>query len=154
MENPYQTPSKRSAEHVPKSSSQKQNIRYANLRSAVIDGVKIAIKWVTIIVAPILLLVFLGILGVLVYRGLQFGIWPQYDHSQFWYSIVLLVCGLIAGYLVACFWVCLFGAIVFGIRHIVLGRTSNEETQSDSVVALLAQNAKKPNNDSDNRNHD
>ncbi|GAB5404408.1 MAG: hypothetical protein Aurels2KO_26390 [Aureliella sp.] len=111
MENPYQAP----ATVV---GLEPEHPQYESFVVAAVAGAKTAVRWVTIIVAPILILLFAGMQCVFVYRGMTTGIWPEYATPQFWYSMVVFALMLIAAYLVACFWVGLFSTVLFAIRHL------------------------------------
>ena len=111
MENPYQSP-------LPSSNTESGVPEHASFSHALISGVRTAIRWVTIIVAPILVLVFVGMQIALVYRGLTVGIWPEYSTPQFWFSMIVFALLLLGSYLVACFWGGLFAAVVYSLQHL------------------------------------
>ena len=115
MENPYESPSTSQTNSAPA-------LKFDSVSLAAIAGLRNAIRWVTIIVAPILVLVFVGMQIFFIYRGVTVGIWPEYTAPQFWYSMIVLALLLLASYLVVCFWAGLFSALLFSIRHVHASR--------------------------------
>lgn len=115
MENPYQSP----ATSVDSSAEGEE---YHSFADAAKEGVRTAIRWTAVVVAPILAIVFVGIQVVFVYRGLTVGIWPGYSAPQFWYSMVVLVLLLLGAFVVACSCVGFLAISVYLIRHIMKRR--------------------------------
>ena len=73
-----------------------------------------AIKWVNLIIAPILVLAFVGMLGLLIYRCLSYDYF-DYDGVL---SIGLLFVGLCGAYIACCLWGSLFAMLIYGGRHL------------------------------------
>lgn len=117
MTNPFQSPAQTEVEE--------RSQGWPNLRSACSAGIKFAFRWVSLIVAPLLVAVFVICIGAFAYRAIVQGVWPDFSAPQLYFSIGALALSLMAAYLVACFWVCLAAAAIYGARHLANHRKND-----------------------------
>ena len=87
-----------------------------------------AIKWVNLIIAPILVLAFVGMLGLLIYRCLSYDYF-DYDGVL---SIGLLFVGLCGAYIACCLWGSLFAMLIYGGRH--LASRGSKKLKSNEIA--------------------
>ena len=118
MENPYVPPSQSVAEPDQMAAGLPQT-----LSAALMNGSMVALKWVTIIISPILVMTFIGMLGFFVYRGINDGNWTDITDPEKRWRLLQLAGLLVGAYAVSCFWACLFAAIAFGIRYMFTRRS-------------------------------
>ena len=80
-------------------------------------GIRVAIKWVTRIFAPIVVLGFVAIISLIMYRGLYHDDWALiFDPKQRWLTAQMF--GILPFvYLVPCFWASLFSSLIYCARH-------------------------------------
>ena len=114
MENPYQPPETL----VSSEPRQLPESQYASLGAAAFAGAKMAIRWVTVIVVPISVLLYVLLWLVLIYRALVEGVWPEYDAPQFWFSMAFVAMALIVLYLFICFLVGLYTTLFYSVRYL------------------------------------
>ena len=119
MENPYKPPLQSGVEPDLTSAALPQTFS-----AALSTGTKVALKWVTIIIAPILALTFLGMVAIVAYRGVNDGNWTDITDSEKRWQLLQLVGLLFAAYAVSCFWACLFSAIAYAICYLFTRRSS------------------------------
>ena len=87
------------------------------------------LKWVTIVIAPVLLFLFIGSAGVMIY---QFHRDPQIvNEAEFWPNIIRMPFLLVAAYLVSAGWIVAFawiaGAVSYLLSLIFRGRRKQIE---------------------------
>ncbi|MEM9412617.1 MAG: hypothetical protein AAGA30_16005 [Planctomycetota bacterium] len=110
MTNPFQSPRQTDVDERSQS--------WPNLGSACLAGIKFAFRWVSIVIAPLLVIIFVVCIGAFAYRAIVQDIWPDFNSPQLYYSIGALLLSLLAAYVVACFWVCLAAALIYGAKHL------------------------------------
>lgn len=126
MENPYQSPPESGTESVAT-----EVVRTQTFAAAAILGIQVAIKWVAIIIAPILVLTLLYVLGWFVYRGIWQNDWSNFVESEKRWRFVRLIGLSFAAYIIACFWGSLFGGGAYSIRHALTRNVGKRQCGSE-----------------------
>ena len=126
IDNPYKSPNSECVASVT-SALETQPATYAG---AAFLGVRVAIKWVTRIFAPVAILGFLFFVSAIMYRGIWHDDWsPVSDTKGRWETIEMFtIIPMI--YIVPCFWGCLFASAIYCLRHAVSLRAS--KTKADA----------------------
>jgi hypothetical protein len=121
-DNPFQSPSTDRPD--------RKNVANASqptsLAGAALAGIRFAIKWVTIILVPILVLILIGFLGLTVYRAAMLGDLSLIFESERRREVVRFFRISIGTYLVCCLWISIFAATAYSIRYLL---TKKEENQ-------------------------
>ena len=133
IENPYQPPLETDSE-----SDNTTDTAMQSFRASAMLGMRVAVKWVTIIIAPILVLAFLFTLGFMVYSGFKDNDWSGFFESEKRWHLIQLCIALVGAYIVCCFWASLFGIVVYMTRH--MSSTSAHQNGSAAVKNSDAEN--------------
>ena len=103
-------------------SSSIQVLQHETFSEAAMCGIRVAIKWVTRIFAPLVLLGFVAIVALILYHGINEGDWSLILDPDDRWLLAQMLAMLPLVYMVPCFWASLFACMIYCVRHAVSSR--------------------------------
>ena len=128
MENPYESPNKSGALPTLTDKAVPRTL-YA---SALLGG-RFGLKWTTIIIGTILLIVFLASIALVPYRGFYDNDWSDITDPNRRRLMAELVGGLFMVYAFCCFAAFVIGGIIYSIDHLANSKSSVSNTIEENA---------------------
>ena len=130
--NPYESPTQPAIPLVAKRLLPVQ--RHASFAAAALCGLRMSLKWSSIIFAPVALLLFLLMAGAVVYRGLFLNDWSDVSDPVKLPKAFMALGGILGVYVIYCCTACVFGAAIYMLHHALTPpvRPKSSATTEDS----------------------